>query len=491
MAAPRRVGLAGLVLAPGHLISLVLASRCPAGQWTGFPASRRPEFMRDYWGKRPLLIRELLPAEEASAILSPDELAGVACEDGVEGRIICESGLGDNGPWTLLHGPFDVEDFAHLPEGGWTLLVNEMNIVVPQVAALLDEGLASVPRWRRDDVMVSYAADGGGIGAHVDNYDVFLIQGRGRRRWCIEQRLRPAAEERLEPGLSVRVLRDFEPDASWELEAGDCLYLPPRVPHRGVALGEECMTLSVGYRAPGKGELLRGVADWAAEACAEDATFRDTPGTLGVGEGSGQIPADALAELENMVVTALDELRQDRRALRTWLAERLTDRRRAPLEFEGTTLDLDHQDLLNRAVAAARAGEDVEEAVGGLALWRAEGVPFAYCAAGALGPSTSGGRASSEDQADQSPLLLVSGRSTFIHAADAHQAARELRCLDALCGANPVDLEEAALHHAPGVVAQLGELLASGEIYWAPRGGEWEGAYEGETSRGMSAGDDS
>ncbi len=214
-------------------------------------------FLRDYWQKKPLCLRNALPG--FTCPITAEELAGLACETEVESRLIQEHG---ERPWQVRHGPFSEEDFLKLPDSHWTLLVQEINKHVPEFA-LLQERFNFLPNWRLDDVMVSYAPDQGTVGPHADNYDVFLIQGPGRRRWQLSYQ--DAGPEQLLPDLPLRILRDFQPTEEYILEEGDLLYLPPGVVHHGVALGD-CLTISVGFRAPARLELLGG---YLADALAQ------------------------------------------------------------------------------------------------------------------------------------------------------------------------------------------------------------------------------
>lgn len=212
-----------------------------------FPAGiDRARFMREYWQQRPLLMRgALLPACFA---LDGDELAGLACEDEIESRLVVEHG---RDAWELRHGPFAEQDFAALPDRRWTLLVQDVDKFVPAVAALVDR-FDFLPAWRIDDVMISYAADQGGVGPHSDAYDVFLMQARGRRRWRLSYR--QYGDGDLIPRLEQRILARFDVDEDWVLEPGDVLYLPPGVAHWGTAEGD-CMTYSLGCRTPSRQEL--------------------------------------------------------------------------------------------------------------------------------------------------------------------------------------------------------------------------------------------
>ena len=210
----------------------------------------RETFLRDYWQQRPLLMRRALPPDGFP--LEPETLAGLACEETFESRLLIEPRPGE---WELRHGPFDADDFAALPEAHWTLLVQDVDKYLPAVAQLID-AFDFVPSWRIDDIMVSYASDQGGVGPHSDAYDVFLMQGLGSRRWRLSRD--EYSDDDLISGLEQRILARFETDTEWLLEAGDVLYLPPGVAHWGVAEGA-CMTYSLGFRAPSQQELA---ADW-------------------------------------------------------------------------------------------------------------------------------------------------------------------------------------------------------------------------------------
>ncbi|WP_455200798.1 JmjC domain-containing protein [Kaarinaea lacus] len=210
-------------------------------------------FLAEYWQKKPLLIRSAMPHYVSP--LSADELAGLACNDDVESRIVLEKD--GTAPWELRHGPFDDDTFGHLPETHWTLLVQECNKHVPDLALLLDQ-FNFIPNWRIDDVMVSYAAPGGSVGPHVDQYDVFLLQVMGQRRWQIHSRKSKHLD--FLPHTDLRILKQFDAEQEWVLEPGDMLYLPPGIAHYGVAL-DDCMTFSIGFRAPSHYDLLMHFAE--------------------------------------------------------------------------------------------------------------------------------------------------------------------------------------------------------------------------------------
>lgn len=229
-------------------------------------------FLRDYWQKRPLLIRNAFPGFETP--VAPEDLAGLACEEGALSRIVMHDRATDG--WTLRTGPFAEEEFPGMPHQDWTLLVQDVDKWDPDVRALLDH-FDFLPRWRIDDVMISFAAPGGSVGAHIDQYDVFLLQAHGHRRWQIDAREAlgqgvPSADFR--EGVALKLLREFQPTHDWVLGPGDMLYLPPNVPHHGVA-EDACLTFSVGMRAPSAAELLGDFVDTLLAEADESVRYRD------------------------------------------------------------------------------------------------------------------------------------------------------------------------------------------------------------------------
>jgi 50S ribosomal protein L16 3-hydroxylase len=213
--------------------------------WHALGGLSPEDFLKKYWQKKPLLVRKAFP--DFKDLLTPDELAGLAMEPDIHARLVFEKG---KKPWRVEKGPFDATRFATLPKTHWSLLVSRVNEYLDQAARLL-ETFNFIPHWRLDDLMISYAPPHGTVGPHVDSYDVFLIQGLGRRRWQIQQNYDPS----LVAGADLRVLKNFKPTHSWELSPGDLLYLPPGVAHYGVAL-EDCMTYSIGFRAPSHRDVL-------------------------------------------------------------------------------------------------------------------------------------------------------------------------------------------------------------------------------------------
>ncbi|MGB1382710.1 MAG: cupin domain-containing protein [Porticoccaceae bacterium] len=202
------------------------------------------QFLAEYWQKKPLLIRNALPNFQPP--VDGNDLAGLALEPDVESRLV----VGSN--WQIEHGPFEEQRFQSLPERDWTLLVQAVDLWIPEVADILDH-FGFLPRWRIDDIMVSYAADGGNVGPHYDNYDVFLLQGQGQRQWSVGHLC--DQNSALLPHPNLRILADEPSNQQWTLNCGDMLYLPPKYSHHGVAIGE-CTTYSIGFRAPTVTEML-------------------------------------------------------------------------------------------------------------------------------------------------------------------------------------------------------------------------------------------
>ncbi|MFZ2996941.1 JmjC domain-containing protein [Sphingobium sp.] len=272
-------------------------------QLTHFDIDR---FLADHWQKRPALIRN--PWGQWRNPLEPDELAGLACEDGVESRLITLQGEG----LSLENGPLPETRFGAMGRSPWTLLVQAVDQYVPDVAALI-EPFRFVPDWRIDDVMVSYAVDGGGVGAHYDQYDVFLVQGLGRRRW----RVGPLcdADTPLLPHDDLRLLADFTPTDEWVLEPGDILYVPPRFGHDGVAVGDDCMTYSIGFRAPSRAELIDDWSAHQADAYGDEDRYEDPDLTRQ--DNAGEIRGAAIDRLHGMMMDALS----DRAAFARWFGQ--------------------------------------------------------------------------------------------------------------------------------------------------------------------------
>ena len=270
------------------------------------------EFLRDYWQQKPLLVRQAIPGFESP--ITADELAGLALEEEVESRLVLEHG---EHPWELRRGPFAEDTFSQLPERDWTLLVQAVDQFVPEVAEVLKD-FGFLPSWRIDDLMISFAAPGGSVGPHFDNYDVFLLQAEGQRRWKIGQMC--DADSNLLQHADLRILADFEQTDEWVLEPGDMLYLPPRLAHYGIA-EDDCMTYSVGFRAPSAAEVLTHFTDFLAQFLPDEERYSDAG--MAPASDPHQIQQDALDRLKAL----LTEHMSDERLLLTWFGQFMTEPR--------------------------------------------------------------------------------------------------------------------------------------------------------------------
>lgn len=268
------------------------------------------EFVRRYWQKKPLLIRGAIPG--FVPLLSRARLFALAAREQVESRLIVRSSGGD---WSLEHGPFKRTAFPPLDRPGWTLLVQGVDLHDEAVHALL-ASFRFVPDARIDDVMISWASTGGGVGPHVDSYDVFLLQAQGRRRWRIGRQDDP----RFEEDVPLQILHELVAEAEHVLEPGDMLYLPPSWAHDGAALDRECMTYSIGFRAPRRRGLALEVIQHLAE-CYEDESLYGDRATLAATEHAGRIPPSLRAFAQDAVRRLIGSPQVFARALGETLTE--------------------------------------------------------------------------------------------------------------------------------------------------------------------------
>ena len=283
------------------------------------------QFMKRHWQKKPLLVRNAIPG--FVPCVGRADLVALAGQEGVESRLIVDSPKG----WKMKHGPFTKRSLPPFSQEKWTFLVQGVDLHHDGVHALLQQ-FRFVPDARLDDVMVSYATDGGGVGPHFDSYDVFLLQAHGQRRWRIGRN----KDLTLQSGVPLKILQNFEAEEEFVLNPGDMLYLPPKYAHDGVAVGE-CMTWSVGFRAPQEGELARellmGLADEAFEGLGS-ALYRD-PKQLAVVNPAAIPPS--LAVFARQVI---DKALQNPRLLDSLLGESLTEPK-AQVWFESTEVVAD------------------------------------------------------------------------------------------------------------------------------------------------------
>ena len=220
-------------------------------------------FLRDFWQRKPLVLRGIAPA--LATALGRDDLIDLACREDAESRLVIGSGR----RWQVRHGPFRRRDFAQLPPTRWTLLVNGVDTLVP-AARQLQNDFGFIPYARQDDVMVSYAAPGGGVGPHFDSYDVFLLQGAGTRRWQFGRQ----RDLSLIDGVPLKILKRFGAQHDLVMQSGDLLYLPPHYAHNGTALGA-CLTWSIGMRAPTQREVASQFLDYLQDRLQDGSVYRD------------------------------------------------------------------------------------------------------------------------------------------------------------------------------------------------------------------------
>lgn len=265
------------------------------------------DFLRRHWQKRPHFVRNALP--DCGAWLNRRELFAWATHDDVESRLV----MHQRGRWSVRHGPFRGAELSGLPASGWTLLVQGVDQVHSGAVELLQR-FSFIPHARLDDLMVSFAPPGGGVGPHVDSYDVFLLQGPGKRRW----RISAQRDLALVDGAPLRLLKRFRATREWRCAQGDLLYLPPRYAHDGVAL-EDCITLSVGFRAPRKQELATHFLEYLQDNLQLDGIYQDRD--LRLQRHPGEISDQLLQRFGNM----LDGVKWNKHDIRRFCGRYLTE----------------------------------------------------------------------------------------------------------------------------------------------------------------------
>ncbi len=251
------------------------------------------QFLRDYWQKKPLLIRQAVPGFKG--LLDPQQLIDLACEEDVQARIVTQQ----RGKFGLQYSPFTAQDFGSFGKTHWSVLVQGVNHFLPSATELLKQ-FAFIPHARLDDLMVSYAPKGGGVGPHFDPYDVFLLQGLGHRHWQISTQ----ADKTLIEGAPLRVLKDFKVEQEWVLEAGDMLYLPPHCAHNGIA-EDDCMTYSIGFRTPAYQELAEQFLVYLQDRISIEGMYADPNLKL------QKHPAEIGPEMLQQVSDAIKQVRWD------------------------------------------------------------------------------------------------------------------------------------------------------------------------------------
>ena len=291
------------------------------------------QFLRDYWQKKPLLVRNAIPA--FSGLLAVKDLLLLAQDENVQSRLVQY----ENKKWDLQHGPFTKKTFNQLAQKNWTLLVQELNHHAPAATELLQR-FSFIPHSRLDDLMVSFAVPGGGVGAHVDSYDVFLLQGEGARRWEISDQ----NDLSLSPDAPLKLLKKFTPQQSWDLGPGDMLYLPPRYAHRGTAL-TPCTMYSIGFRAPSHQELASEFLNYLHDHISLEGMYAD-PNLK-----AQKHPAEISRDMLNQVKTVLNKIQLNQEVIASFLGTYLSEPK-PHIFFDSPQNDLSEKKFL--ALAQAR-----------------------------------------------------------------------------------------------------------------------------------------
>jgi len=264
-------------------------------------------FLRDYWQKKPLLIRQAIP--DFKGLLNLRQLIGLACDADAQARAVVRR----RSKWELYHAPFAAQDFEGMEKLKWTVLVQGVNHYLPAAAELLKH-FNFVPHARLDDLMVSYAPKGGGVGPHFDSYDVFLLQGTGHRRWQISQQ----KDRTLIEGAPLKILKDFKVEQEWVLAPGDMLYLPPQCAHNGVA-EDECMTYSIGFRTPAYQELAEQFLVYLQDHIRVDGMYADPD------LRTQKHPSEISAAMLQQVAQAIAKIQWSKRDIASFLGSYLSE----------------------------------------------------------------------------------------------------------------------------------------------------------------------
>lgn len=287
-------------------------------------------FLAEYWQQKPLLIRSAF--ENFDNPIDPDELAGLACDEDVNSRYIEHTG---NNEWRLCAGPLSDDFFDDVSGNEWSLLVSDVEKLLPEFRDYL-KPFRFIPDWRIDDLMISYAPTGGSVGAHVDQYDVFLLQAAGVREWQIENTARQKNPASV--STTIAILGDFIADDIWQLQAGDMLYLPPQFAHHGIAKAEPCMTWSIGFRAPSVDEMLPEIINYLMEDKSATERFKDP--CRAAASSPGRIDNNDIASIRAMLSKALN---QSDETLNQWIGRCITEPKDTKDEDE--LLDISQSDI--------------------------------------------------------------------------------------------------------------------------------------------------
>jgi 50S ribosomal protein L16 3-hydroxylase len=271
-------------------------------------------FLKDYWQKQPLVVEQAFA--DFQSPITADELAGLACETDVNSKIVIEKD--GRHPWEVVYGPMDESVFAQLPETHWTLLVNDVEKHLPELVRIIDQ-FRFIPEWRIDDLMISYAPAGGSVGPHMDQYDVFILQAQGHRRWQIHTREVDADNQVA--GTDLCIQKDFVAEEEWLLGPGDLIYIPPGVSHYGVAT-DDCLSFSIGFRAASHTDMLHDFIEYISADSPGVLTYRDPD--LKTRQHPNEITSDDLEIVRNIFRVYM---RPDHPELSRWFGRFISDTR--------------------------------------------------------------------------------------------------------------------------------------------------------------------
>lgn len=401
---------------------------------TSHPDFDVPTFLQTHWNKKPLYLPSHLPTFHPP--LTPDELAGLSCDPSITSRLIFGT---HPGPYTLHLGPFSEQTFSTLPSSNWTLLVHDVNRHIPFLAHTLLSHFSFIPNWRVDDVMVSYATTGGSVGPHVDNYDVFLVQGAGKRLWKVSYQPVPPAEEHLLEDCDVRVLKDgFVSDDEWVLQQGDVLYVPPRFPHHGIALDDDCMTYSVGFRTPAVADMLQGWVDELVETGHLRHAFYhdDANDLLANADQPGRISQNAVNNAFELVMRRMRDSQQLRHVFAEWFAKEVSQPKRFRQLHTGaeeSVLEDEAEQWVHLVLRAREEGSTVQ-------VYQQEGSVFTYM------------------EIDDAACMYIDGERWPVDSIEIAKALCDRRALDVLA------LAELASSQ-PSLTSLLKRLFAADLLY--------------------------
>lgn len=302
-------------------------------------------FLKDYWQQKPLMIRNAF--SQFHSPISAEELAGLSLEEEVESRIVVQHSETN---YELKKGPFTEQDYGELPEENWTLLIQGVDRLIPEVHALLDE-FDFIPRWRIDDIMISYAAKGGNVGPHFDHYDVFLLQAQGQRQWFLTSQ--DCNEENYIQGVDLRLMKTFKVEQDYVCQPGDLLYLPPKLGHHGVSLTDDCLTYSIGYRTYKGLELWDSFGDFLAEKNSFTDLYQDPDWK---NTRPGEISDGACTQAQQLLQSVLNDEKQ----LKQWFGRFATQLDTNASEQLPDPLATDDLPSLETFMDAVRSSESLE-----------------------------------------------------------------------------------------------------------------------------------